>query len=1190
MSNNPYATNDYEDYAPTNTTNSNPSGQYADHYLPQNNTSSASVNSYGSRDRRRREDNPYARQESAGPGGYGQPLYADLPAPQDNERQQGLATREREYGGERPYNDTRSRGQRPMAPPPQPPAQHMPQSGPYTNGYGAFSRTYGTGKPTRSMEDALRHIQTNWKSMEGDECIPVKVALQLMDPSSLGLADKEADFTNAHLDLQTSLQGVVNEHYADFNSAVGTYHKIQNAIRESQNRVRMLKGGLMNVKGGMTAVRPELRGLAETSGELDNIVGMLSVVEGLKSVPGKLEERISEKRFLGAVDTLNDALRIVRRSDLDGIGAIADLRSYFVGQEGTLADILVEELHDHLYLKSPYCQDRWKGKRSDGQEKDAKSTMMATGINAWGRPAYLYLSGLNLKVAMMEDASKNPEADTFYYIHMILESLNRLGHLDEAIERIEQRMPVELYKVVDKTNIDVEAKYPHHLRARLEQNKKSFMPLSPTDPRGQVLSDFLCTVYSKFEAIAECHKVLHEVVAGIVAREQLARPETYTSGFKELWKLYQMEMRSLLHDYLATDSDMSLRSGMTTASGVDVFARQPRDRNKRMFKLSEMDQESVDMQQEEEELDDILKSSVPGLVSKTRRKSGILSTTDRHGNEHTAAGHKLLIEPSVFNMTILLPPSLAFLQHLKDIVPQTSSIPMSTLTSFLDDFLINVFHPQLEEAVTELCTQCMTDLEAFSPAPDWSKYSPHPIFKGAIAFMSLIQAFSGMLSSIPHDQMFTQLIITQLVTYYDKCFGYYKAIVSRVAASVSNPNINTLTMKAAAAYADSGEIRDIAVELLRSNIDNAAHAEGMKKEVQALLTATKESPLSAYDIISDPKSVHQLSLAYNSTQWLSSSLAQLRHIDDIASTKSHSRNPSQNQSHPRRWTLIASLKPHTTPTAIGGAEHAYLPLASETVIPFDTTLASFRTLAQTILLTLHIDIRCGIIHQLSRSMHPPDVSQEQMRDTSASPSLDSGAYPFFLPYLPTSASPLILELNNDLISFDTNMSSYLGVKERRFITSGLSRLVDKIFVVGADYVKVMNTNGAERMRVDAMVVQQNLRNITASTRNPQAAAAVDSAMGLGISTSQAITQEDDGMLTLSSRYYDLFLQGPDAVMNYVKERKAGGSIEYTYDELRTLIELCYSAALRGEDREESIRARKNMGDMLLSLGEIMWDS
>lgn len=31
-----------------------------------------------------------------------------------------------------------------------------------------------------------------------------------------------------------------------------------------------------------------------------------------------------------------------------------------------------------------------------------------------------------------------------------------------------------------------------------------------------------------------------------------------------------------------------------------------------------------------------------------------------------------------------------------------------------------------------------------------------------------------MLSSIPHDQAFTQLLIDQVVTYYDKCCGWYK--------------------------------------------------------------------------------------------------------------------------------------------------------------------------------------------------------------------------------------------------------------------------------------------------------------------------------------------------------------------------------------------------------------------------------
>lgn len=76
-------------------------------------------------------------------------------------------------------------------------------------------------------------------------------------------------------------------------------------------------------------------------------------------MPKKLEARISEKRFLTAVDCLQDALRLARRSELDNIGALSDMKVYLSNQEHSLKDILIEELHNHLYLKSPYCEDRW---------------------------------------------------------------------------------------------------------------------------------------------------------------------------------------------------------------------------------------------------------------------------------------------------------------------------------------------------------------------------------------------------------------------------------------------------------------------------------------------------------------------------------------------------------------------------------------------------------------------------------------------------------------------------------------------------------------------------------------------------------------------------------------------------------------------------------------------------------------
>jgi Xaa-Pro aminopeptidase len=146
-----------------------------------------------------------------------------------------------------------------------------------------------------------------------------------------------------------------------------------------------------------------------------------------------------------------------------------------------------------------------------------------------------------------------------------------------------------------------------------------------------------------------------------------------------------------------------------------------------MFKLSETDG-TTEIRAEQNELDEILRSSVPGLVSKTRQKSTTNDNSDsKQGNSGT--GHKILIEPSVFNMSILLPPSLSFIQRLKEIVPVDSDIAMSTLTSFLDDFMVNVFLPQLDETVTDLCTLSYITPDSFTEDSQWLAVSPRPVFK-----------------------------------------------------------------------------------------------------------------------------------------------------------------------------------------------------------------------------------------------------------------------------------------------------------------------------------------------------------------------------------------------------------------------------------------------------------------------------
>lgn len=141
---------------------------------------------------------------------------------------------------------------------------------------------------------------------------------------------------------------------------------------------------------------------------------------------------------------------------------------------------------------------------------------------------------------------------------------------------------------------------------------------------------------------------------------------------------------------------------------------------------------------------------MPGLVSKSLRRSGVSNNNNSLTNDGPAAGHKLLIEPNVFNISLLLPPSLSFLQRLKDIVPLDSDIAVSTLTSFLDDFLVNVFHPQLEETVTELCAQSLVDLDAFQQDPQWSQYAMRPIFRVRQSNIRILSRFNDSITGHIH--------------------------------------------------------------------------------------------------------------------------------------------------------------------------------------------------------------------------------------------------------------------------------------------------------------------------------------------------------------------------------------------------------------------------------------------------------
>lgn len=770
----------------------------------------------------------------------------------------------------------------------------------------------------RQINEVLGIIQKDWPNLCQDDCVPVQLALQLLDNSSVGRAHEYPNFQQTHQYLQDSLKAVVHDYHQGFNSSIGTFHKIQGSIMASQKRVRLLKENLANSKTALCATDPELKKLYTSSQMYDELLQTLNELEELRQVPDQLEARISEKRFLTAVEVLQNALRRLRNPELDDIGALSDLRSYLANQETALMDILVEELHEHLYLKSPYCQERWQNlAKSQGAFRDDITESGAV------TPFFEVLGGMDLGNPVQEDPGRNPESDTFAYIALVVEALNKLGRLETAVDTIKQRLPVELFSVVNETINEVDHKHPSSLRG--VSNGSGGLHIysqRETQMRADVIYDLLWTLYGKFEAIAEGHRLFHESIKALIRREGGGNNATLLGSFKELWNLYQNEIRSLLHNYVTTDADLYQ---FNTPQPGAVNGRLDAHRE-HLFKLTEADSKSTELVTEFEELDKTIEQAVPGLTAgqikgkggdkKAKVSDSRKSTAFASGNREQNESYKSLVEPNVFNMSLLLPPTLVFLGRLKNIVPPGSDLATSTLTTFLDNFLVNVFQPQLDETLGKLSDAVFGEADAFQQDGDWNQIARRPVFKGATAFFAVVTAFCRMLDTIPPDQALSSLIITQMMRYYDRCFGWFKTLVTKTQEGVTA----NLPLRASAAMATDGEIHDTIEKLW---MDDGLDVDLLDKEVALLITETNEKPLQLNDIISDRDTISSLCLLYTSMKWLSVKVSGLRHITRNETDSNRSSLPVPGK---RRWTL---LNDPSKATAEDGP--VFLPMTQDTV-------------------------------------------------------------------------------------------------------------------------------------------------------------------------------------------------------------------------------------------------------------------
>jgi exocyst complex component 4 len=117
-------------------------------------------------------------------------------------------------------------------------------------------------------------------------------------------------------------------------------------------------------------------------------------------------------------------------------------------------------------------------------------------------------------------------------------------------------------------------------------------------------------------------------------------------------------------------------------------------------------------------------------------------------------------------------------------------------------------------------------------------------------------------------------------------------------------------------------------------------------------------------------------------------------------------------------------------------------------------------------------------------------------------------------------------------------------------------MMSHILVAQASTIKIINQDGVDRMQRNILVLQQNLKNMDVSAD-----------------------------LGRASRFYALYGGGMEELIANAK----AGKLEFSYDELKALVELYFSEAMSNRRESSSaLQARRSLNENLLALSEIMW--
>ncbi|KAJ1667008.1 exocyst subunit [Coemansia sp. RSA 1813] len=963
----------------------------------------------------------------------------------------------------------------------------------------------------RKAEDALWQLPRSLEGIKRQDFNPVGLALQMMDSSSLGKSHDEFRFY--YEQLNESLDGIVNEYYGGFNDSILTFSGLHDKIHDASMSVGHIKNNLQRVRRMITEERGSMDQLYTKSNQLGAIVTILNRIEEVKRLPDEMSGYTTDKKFLTAAGKLVQDMQFVFDPELNAIEALSGLRAQLEKEKANLLHKIIDELHSHIYLKSPYCERKMGIEGEDDFEEASSDTAgneTATGPklstkNGGGSALSrrkMRISRKNKKLADASDDSNdgNPEADSFAYVEMLIESLVTLENTNEAMQEVKSSISLELARLIDGVVSEVEERN----RALIFKSKTGDQQdeYFSQDTDREVLFDFARILFARLETVLEYHDYVLDVVSSLDRRDRYSltaptsvaerRHRTHPYTINDVWHAIKDEVLSLLKVYIIPEDaptsgniDISL-GGNSMKTGVsDLF---------HMEKNANIDETVDSLYSQIESHFHELTISIP----KKSKDTSSPAVIDEYADHQHGLQHRMLAEPSIEHAPTLLGMALSFTKRVSAyLVPATGIASPTAVISpsvrrsiigdlsptgplspshlaaagdddpdeFLQTFFKKTFLPRAEARSMQLFGAVTSASDAFDI--DMNTYfGGRPIFRGAAAIVPLLHSFGTLLNDLNMFRGENWSILLQLLSkYYEQCEGLFRE-------TVRSPENQMYT---SVKWSENAEMKYVFDKRLkqRNELAQRLFQADYEKEIRQEEILKTERSLNPYELIFDVKRLVCLAQLHQTLEWM---LIQLNRI---------STDRTKVLSNHDGATATALLKRHEADKS--------------------KVVSRYTALSVQCLMVLRIEVHAHCIHYLDLATREGNYN------------LQSEA---------VEPDPYIQALNADISTIEDKMEGCLPSDKLNTVFGGISVLMAHILMTNTRYIKQFNDAGSRKMIRNILALQQNLTNIA--------------------------LPEESG-LDKARRFYEMYELGADGVLKYIAEH----GVTFTFEEYRRLIGFIY---------------------------------